>query len=106
VNPLTPVIASADESVPVIPASVDTRTAEIRLFENPASVPDVTGLGIRDAVRMLTRAGLTVRPSGDGVVVHQTPAAGTPLAEVSQVHVELRRSLPQRSPSGSSGVRR
>ena len=77
VNPLPPVVtAAADDDAPVVPARIETRAADIKLFENPSGVPDVTGLGIRDAVRLLTRAGLTVRPSGDGVVVHQTPAAG------------------------------
>jgi len=109
VNPLTPVVTAAAEDAPVIQARIETRPADIKLFENPSSVPDVTGLGIRDAVRLLTRAGLTVRPIGDGVVVHQTPAPGTPLAEAGDVHVELRRPppVPPSKPADRSpGVRR
>jgi cell division protein FtsI (penicillin-binding protein 3) len=105
VNPMAPVIAAAADDAPVIPARVDTQVADIRLFENPSGVPDVTGLGMRDAVRMLTRAGLAVRPTGDGIVVRQTPAAGTPLADVDQVTVELRRSIEKSTRSGEQSSR-
>jgi cell division protein FtsI (penicillin-binding protein 3) len=42
------------------------------------SVPDVSGLSARDAVRALARVGLTARLSGSGFVVAQEPPAGTP----------------------------
>jgi len=41
------------------------------------SVPDLTGLSARDAVRALARAGLSARLTGRGFVVAQEPQAGT-----------------------------
>jgi beta-lactam-binding protein with PASTA domain len=55
-------------------------------------MPDVTGLGLREAVRALTAAGLSVRPVGSGVVAIQTPAAGTTLERGAVVRLELRRT--------------
>lgn len=42
----------------------------------PGTVPDVRGLGARDAVHLLSRVGLTPHVSGDGVVTSQRPAPG------------------------------
>jgi cell division protein FtsI (penicillin-binding protein 3) len=42
----------------------------------PGEVPDLAGLSGRDAVRVLTRAGLVPRLSGSGFVVSQDPPAG------------------------------
>ena len=40
-------------------------------------VPDVRGLSAREALRVLSRFGLTVQLTGDGVVVDQNPPAGS-----------------------------
>jgi len=45
-------------------------------------MPDVRGLSAREAIRALTRVGVTARLTGDGFVVEQSPAAGAPLAHV------------------------
>jgi stage V sporulation protein D (sporulation-specific penicillin-binding protein) len=42
-------------------------------------LPDLAGLPLREALRRLTRLGVTARIQGQGVVTHQAPAAGTPL---------------------------
>jgi beta-lactam-binding protein with PASTA domain len=47
----------------------------------PGVMPDVRGVSARDALRMLTRLGATARINGDGFVLEQAPAAGTPLAQ-------------------------
>jgi beta-lactam-binding protein with PASTA domain len=44
-------------------------------------MPDVRGMSAREAIRALTRLGVTARLSGDGFVVEQSPAAGAPLAD-------------------------
>ena len=44
-----------------------------------AVIPDLRGVSARDAVRTLAQLGLTARIKGRGVVVEQTPEAGTPL---------------------------
>jgi cell division protein FtsI (penicillin-binding protein 3) len=41
-----------------------------------AVVPDVRGLGARDALRTLARLGLTARMQGAGIVIEQTPEPG------------------------------
>jgi beta-lactam-binding protein with PASTA domain len=43
------------------------------------AVPDVRGLGAREAILRLARLGLVSRLTGDGVVIDQDPAPGTPL---------------------------
>lgn len=46
---------------------------------SPGAVPDVCGLGLRDAVRILENAGYNVEISGAGYVSSQTPAPGARL---------------------------
>jgi cell division protein FtsI (penicillin-binding protein 3) len=64
----------------------------------PGTIPDLLGLSARDAVRKLVKAGFVARLSGDGVVVGQDPAAGTPLEPGSACRVTLDRS-PARHPA-------
>jgi hypothetical protein len=58
---------------------------------NALVVPDVRGLGARDALRSLARLGLTARMRGDGIVVDQTPEPGTPLEPGMLCALELER---------------
>ena len=87
----TPLTASLEEAVPAAIVS-----------GGEAAVPDVRGLSARDAMRVLNRAGLTVQLSGSGVVVEQTPAAGTLLGGVRVAALTLRREAP---PGGGGGGR-
>jgi len=45
----------------------------------PGTVPDLSGLSARDAVRRLVKLGMSARVTGDGFVVSQTPPAGSPI---------------------------
>lgn len=45
----------------------------------PRTMPDLRGLGAREAIQTLSRLGLEVRIEGDGVVVGHDPAPGTVL---------------------------
>jgi cell division protein FtsI (penicillin-binding protein 3) len=45
----------------------------------PGEMPDLLGLGAREALRRLTRIGLTARINGDGFVIKQLPLAGSPV---------------------------
>ena len=58
-------------------------------------LPDVRGLSAREALRRLVARGLRPHVSGDGVVVEQTPEAGTPLAEALDCHLRLARVAPE-----------
>ncbi|MBU1882573.1 transpeptidase family protein, partial [bacterium] len=47
--------------------------------ELPQSLPDLKGRSLRDAIVLLSECGVEVKIHGNGWVVHQNPAAGTPL---------------------------
>ena len=53
-------------------------------------VPDVRGLGVREAVVRLEEAGFNVAFEGVGYVTEQTPAAGVPAKPGSRVNLTLR----------------
>jgi hypothetical protein len=46
---------------------------------NLGLMPDLRGLGAREALRVLARLGLSPRIHGSGVVITQSPEAGSPL---------------------------
>ena len=60
----------------LVPAS--SRPFEPAVEPTRETVPDVSGLSARDAVRALARAGISARLSGRGFVVAQEPPAGAP----------------------------
>ena len=63
--------------------------AAVRDFQ-PGEVPDVTGLGLRDAITLLEEAHLNVYPTGHGKVRSQTPKAGSKCREGQTVEIRLR----------------
>jgi len=73
--------------------SVDTTTARtVRVVPRsvPAgAVPNVQGMGLRDAVYILEKAGLSVFPQGSGAVQTQSIPAGTPLARGQRITLQL-----------------
>ena len=83
-NPVPPVLvrASAEASAPaeLIHTATSAVVPQVDVVTGPPTVPDVRGLGAREAARRLARLGLFARPTGDGIVIDQDPAAGTPLA--------------------------
>lgn len=52
-------------------------------------LPDVRGMGLRDALYLLENAGFTVRVSGVGLVHSQSPAPGTTVSRGMQVELKL-----------------
>ena len=56
----------------------------------PGLVPDIIGMGLRDALYILENAGLSVHHHGKGAVVRQSPAPGSPLREGTVAYIELR----------------
>jgi cell division protein FtsI (penicillin-binding protein 3) len=63
-------------------------------------VPDLRGMGARDAIRTLARLGLATRIHGTGVVVTQTPAPGTPLERGLTCTLVLDRDLSRLNGAG------
>jgi cell division protein FtsI (penicillin-binding protein 3) len=55
-------------------------------------LPELRGLGGREALRMLAKLGLSARVSGDGVVLEQDPPAGTPVEPGANCRLALGRS--------------
>jgi beta-lactam-binding protein with PASTA domain len=58
-------------------------------------MPDLRGLSARDALHLLTRIGMTASMKGDGFVVRQSPAAGTPLTPGDSCALQLERRPPE-----------
>ena len=71
-------------SVVPVPASTSAAASQF---------PDVTGLGARDALAVLSRLGLTAQLYGSGLVVDQSPAAGEPLDSGVTVVLTLERRV-------------
>jgi cell division protein FtsI (penicillin-binding protein 3) len=59
---------------PAVAPVTPSRAAEIT---PPGQMPDLRGLSARDALRTLTRIGLTARIDGRGIVIEQSPEAGS-----------------------------
>ncbi len=53
------------------------------------TVPSVMGLGLRDAVNCLERAGFNVRIHGDGYVLSQSPEAGANVPKSTTINLSL-----------------
>jgi cell division protein FtsI (penicillin-binding protein 3) len=54
-------------------------------------LPDLRGLSAREALRILTKIGLTARLTGSGVVTAQLPAPGTPIDRGMACELKLER---------------
>ena len=64
----------------------------VRLSErkmNSGAVPNVIGMGAKDALNLLENAGLRVRLSGKGMVTKQSIEAGTKIQRGQQITIEL-----------------
>jgi cell division protein FtsI (penicillin-binding protein 3) len=97
VSPVPPiVVTNADKSVRR-PSEVATAVPVLARVGGRAVMPDLRGLSGRHALRILTNAGLTLRVSGDGFVVDQSPEPGASVEPGGSVSVRLSR--------GSSGGR-
>jgi cell division protein FtsI (penicillin-binding protein 3) len=64
-------------------------------------MPDLRGLSARDALRALTRIGMTARMSGNGFVLEQSPAAGSVLIPGDACKLKLGREPQLLLPSGA-----
>jgi cell division protein FtsI (penicillin-binding protein 3) len=62
------------------PAAANVGPGEVR-------VPDATGLGARDALRLVTAAGLLPEIEGSGTLVRQTPGPGAAAPKGGVVHL-------------------
>jgi cell division protein FtsI (penicillin-binding protein 3) len=102
INPAPPVLVASNETDDRLrPISDSGATPAIDAAVDPSVMPDLRGLSAREALRTLTRIGLTARMSGDGFVLDQSPAAGTPLTASGACSLRLGRKPPP-PPGGNS----
>jgi cell division protein FtsI (penicillin-binding protein 3) len=81
VNPMPPVLVArgVEEQQPILPRPVNYTPATPETVAD-GFMPDLRGLSAREALRMLTKVGVTARLNGNGFVIEQSPAAGTAFA--------------------------
>ena len=104
INPAPPVMIARNQETPVTPASSVGTPSVVAM---PASMtdtglPDLRGMSAREALRELARLGLTARMEGTGIVVDQSPEAGSPLEPGATCTLVLNRRVPMR-PAGAVG---
>jgi membrane peptidoglycan carboxypeptidase len=96
VNPQPPVLVARHEGDAMKPQPVSA-PVELESALEPARtglMPDLRGFSARDAVRALTRIGLTGRMAGDGFVLEQSPAPGSALIPGQVCTLKLGRRPP------------
>ncbi len=104
INPVAPVIISADATLVARPASASPTVETVAYTDGGQVVmPSLLNLGARDATRLLTRAGLSVHLISDGVVVSQFPEAGMPVEAGDTAVLQLRLMRPVVVPAGGGG---
>ena len=81
INPAPPVMVARTMETPVTQvAAVGTpNVVAMPATMTDTGLPDLRGMGAREALRELARLGLTARMQGTGIVVDQVPEAGSPL---------------------------
>lgn len=95
ISPVPPVLVAegggaagtAPEAPRLVPVS--TEGPRVMAAAPDGRLPDLRGLSARDVVRAVGPLGLALRMSGDGFVVDQDPAPGTPVAPGGWVSVRL-----------------
>jgi cell division protein FtsI (penicillin-binding protein 3) len=103
VNAPPPVlVASAEpESDAPLPVSLPANLAATLDPARLGLMPDLRGLSARDAIRALTKIGLTARITGNGFVLDQSPAAGSVLIAGAACSLKLGRQPLAASPPGA-----
>jgi membrane peptidoglycan carboxypeptidase len=103
INPDLPVLVARRDGSAAASSAAEAPQPIVSLIANttPRTLPDLTGLSARDAVRNLSRLGLVAHATGDGVVVSQEPPAGTPLEGGGVCRIVLGRT-PQRPPASAA----
>jgi cell division protein FtsI (penicillin-binding protein 3) len=89
-EPAAPILATVTPAGPPVP----------RLIVDEGTVPDVRGMGAREALRALVKVGLNARISGNGIVVSQVPSPGDHLEAGGLCRLVLERSVPRAAEAG------
>jgi cell division protein FtsI (penicillin-binding protein 3) len=103
INPPPPVLVARRDAPETSPIGRDEASQPIVSLvadAPPGTVPDLSGLSARDAIRALVKLGLTAHVSGDGFVVSQDPSPGAPIEAHAVCRLVLERR-PRRSTPAS-----
>ena len=113
INPAPPVLVARNTAEEMTPQpvsaseTVDPSAPPSDSVVDDDVMPDLRGLSAREALRALTKIGMTARMSGDGFVLEQSPAAGSALGTVDACIIKLGRRAealaPGRRASSASG---
>jgi cell division protein FtsI (penicillin-binding protein 3) len=99
VNPVAPVVIARRGSGQPMPVAAPAVPITIVPAIDPGStqqmvVPELRGLSGREALRVLSRLGLTPRLTGEGVVIGQDPLPGSPVEPGGPCRLSLGRLPP------------
>ena len=96
------------DSRPALDVAGETASNDSASKRGSVVVPDLVGLGIREAVAMCASRGLKMKASGDGVVSLQNPSPGSLVAQDVIWRVKLSREYPKKEPAepAASGQQR
>jgi cell division protein FtsI (penicillin-binding protein 3) len=104
INPPPPVLVARRDGPGHTPTyALPDRDPIVSLVADGAegTIPDLSGMSAREAVRTLVKLGLNARVSGDGFVVSQSPEAGAPIEGDGVCRLVLERSPSHRAnPAG------
>ena len=99
IDPAPPIVVpQGPRSIGPVPPRPETPPVMTNIGGTPI-MPDLRGLSLRDAMRLANLLGLRMSFDGDGVVVSQSPAPGTPVAPADRGSIQLRRA-PAAAPGG------
>jgi cell division protein FtsI (penicillin-binding protein 3) len=104
INPPLPVIIARQAEGPALPArsTAPPESVVSLVADGPiGTMPDLSGMSARDAMRKLARLGITPRLTGEGVVVSQRPAPGSALEGLDACELVLDRSAGRRLDAGA-----
>ncbi len=97
VDPRPPVLVTDVEAAPagaMTPATAPALAPTVDVIAGAPAVPELRGLGARDAIVRLAKLGLTAHVTGVGLVTAQDPPAGTPIESRSTCRLTLGRPSP------------
>jgi cell division protein FtsI (penicillin-binding protein 3) len=95
INPPPPVLVANDEAQ-ASPQEILEDQPIVRLVAESGTMPDLSGMTAREALRTLVKLGMTANLSGSGIVVAQSPEAGSPLDGAALCHLTLERAQSRR----------
>jgi cell division protein FtsI (penicillin-binding protein 3) len=96
VNPMPPVIVAdvtSDSTGAMTPATASAAAPQVDVVSGVPTIPELRGLGAREAIVRLAKQGLTPHVSGTGLVTAQDPPPGTPIDSRSTCTLRLGRPL-------------